>query len=75
MDILVLTSVPRGILREEEPEPLDGGSFGGPGITIFHTGEVVSNKDPAGFAIESFVVLAAISGVSRCLTGEGEVNG
>ena len=75
MDILVLTSVPGGVLRKEEPEPFNGGSFGGTSITIFHTREVISHKDPAGFTVESFIVPAAIICISRGLTGEGEVNG
>jgi hypothetical protein len=67
MDILVLTSVPRGVLGEEESEPFDGGRLRGPSITIFHTGEVISHKYPASFTIETFVVFTAISGISRCL--------
>jgi hypothetical protein len=43
MDILVFTRVTRGVLREEETKPFDGGSFGSSGITILHTGEVVSD--------------------------------
>ena len=75
MDILVLTIAPRGILGEEKPEPFDGGGFRGPSITIFHTGEVISNKDPSSFTIETLIVLALVSRISRGLAREGEVNG
>ena len=75
MDILVLASVPRGILREEEPEPFDGRGFRGPSITIFYASEVISHKDPAGFTIEALIVLPSFGRISRCLTGKGKIDG
>ena len=36
---------------------------------------MVSNKDPAGFTIESFVVLTPVGSIGRGLTREGEING
>jgi hypothetical protein len=35
---------------------------------------VISHKDPAGFTIEAFIVLASIGSISRGLAGEGEVD-
>jgi hypothetical protein len=75
MDVLVLASVPGGILGEEESEPFDGRGLRGPSVTIFHTGEVISHKDPAGFTIEAFIVLPPVGCISRGLTRKGEING
>jgi hypothetical protein len=42
---------------------------------MFHASVVINHKDPAGFTIETFVVLAVLSGISRGLAREGEVYG
>ena len=54
--ILVLTS--RTILQKELPELFNRQCFASAYRTPLHTGEVISDKDPAGFSIESHIVLA-----------------
>jgi hypothetical protein len=75
VDIIVLAGFARGILREEESEPLEWRGLRGPSITIFHAGEVICNQNPAGFTIEILIVLSPICGMSRGLPRKGEING
>ena len=71
-DILVLAF--RGVGGEECIQPINGRSFGDAGITMHHPGEMVSNKNPTSFTIETNKVSLS-SGIFGLGSREGKVDG
>ena len=55
-------------------QPVDGRGLGDPGVTVLHACEVVSDKYPTGFAVETDVVLVTLL-VLGFGTRKGEVDG
>ena len=64
-------TVARGMLVQEVFEPLKRGSFGDMGVTMFALGEMISDKNPCGFNIETNMTRSSLIILGFCARGEG----
>ena len=59
--IYIFAVASRPILCKEMNKPLERGSLRDSSIAMFYPSEVVCNKDPAGFSVDSFIIYPTIA--------------